>query len=361
MMKKKLRFSVLLLALLLVLTACSGTGPSVPFDDGDCRHIYGEWYDIEALSCLDAGRQIRYCKFCHAEQEQTVQVADDINSRKHDFTDTVVPPSESAGGYTTRVCELCGHRVEMAAPTPPLYELLSGDTTKTDLPTGLGGILLCNTTDRHLAYYSGACSVNAELARRLSVALVVSDALAAEGTTLTASSVMSVSADLLAAIPVGAPTKPGVFYQGASVSLEQTLGLWLSEGCADAGLMLAGFLRLTPAALVTQANARVARLLVNDISFTDLTATADFGTASLYGTAVLLCRALAEPQLAALLARDAAASYVTLAGRTPAVWFASATLRVSAVREGNTTYFLLLCGDGIATGLENGYYNEVLV
>ena len=56
---KKLRLAALMLALVLVLAACAGENPSVPYGEEDCQHVFGYWYDVETVTCLDAGKQIR--------------------------------------------------------------------------------------------------------------------------------------------------------------------------------------------------------------------------------------------------------------------------------------------------------------
>ena len=62
---------ILMLALLLLcLCACSGAGETVDYDTAH-EHVYGFWY--EAHTEDGVRRQVRYCKICHAAQEQTVQ------------------------------------------------------------------------------------------------------------------------------------------------------------------------------------------------------------------------------------------------------------------------------------------------
>lgn len=354
---KKLRLAALMLALVLVLAACAGENPSVPYGEEDCRHVFGYWYDVETVTCLDAGKQIRYCKICREPQEQTVAVATDINQRNHAFSDTVVPPTEGAGGYTTRVCTLCDHRIENADPTPPLYALIADSDTDTTLPTGLSGVLFSDTVTHRLAKHAPT-AVYPAFARRLATALVIADELSRQNTALMPLATLTVTADLLADVPTGAATSVNVFYVGATVTLEQTLGLWLATGGADAALVLAAFMDMTHAQLATAATARAEKLGLTDTAFTSLLAPTDFGTASLYDTGVLLCRALDEEILANALSSIASGSFIKIDGKTPAVWLASATLRISALRDGESVRFLLLAGDGIENGAESRFFTE---
>lgn len=353
---KRTRLAALCLALVLVFAACAVENPSVPYDKGECQHVWGYWYDIEAVTCLAAGKQIRYCKLCRASQEQTLEVAIDINHRNHAFSDTVTPPTEATGGYTTRVCTLCLHRVENADPTPPLYALQADETTVTVPPTGVAGVLFSDTVTHRLAYHA-PLAVQSEFARRLAVALVVTDELARKSTVLMPFATMTVTVELLAAIPAGAVTSPYVFYAGAGVSLEQTLWQWLFTGGADAALVLAEFLNMTPTQLNDAAVARTAVLGLTDTTFTSLIAPTDFGASTLHDTGTLLCRALAEETLAGILS-SIAASAPKIHQKTPVVWMASAALRISALREGDTVRFLLLAGEGIAYGAENSFFAD---
>ena len=342
---KKLRLAALLLASVLLLAACAVENPSVPYDKGDCQHVFGYWYDIETVTCLAAGKQIRYCKLCRATQEQTVEVATEINDRNHAFFDTVVPPTEATGGYMTRVCTLCGHRVEKADPTPPLYALFADEQTVTAAPDGVAGVLLSDTVTRRLAYHA-PLAVHAELARRLAVALTVTDRLSGEGLTL-ASTVT---------VEINGVVSPNVFYVGNVVTLEQTLRRWLTTGGSDAVTVLMQFLGADADQLLSMVDARLQKLGLENTHIEDLVATDHFGSTTLYDTAVLLCRGLAEESIATALSAAANTADVTIMGKTPVVWFSAATLRVSALREGETVRFLLLAGDSIANGAESDFF-----
>ena len=190
----------------------------------------------------------------------------------------------------------------------------------------------------------------------MAAALVVTDALAREGAGLSPAATLTVSAELLAVVPQYAATSSNVFYAGAVVTLEQTLGLWLSTGGADAALMLSAFLGITPAAYAAATTARAAALGLTDTEITSIIAPTDFGASTLYDTAVLLCRALDEALLEALLASIAGGAFIKIDGKTPVVWLASANLRMSAIAEGDCVRFLLLAGEGIANGAEADFF-----
>lgn len=355
-MKKRILAAALsALMLLPLLSACTGENPTVPYAGDGCQHVWGLWYDVESVTCLAAGKQIRYCKLCRTPQEQTVEVPLDIAERKHSFSDTVVAPTEAAGGYTTRECILCGHRVERFNPCPALYELVADEATVSTCPAAYSGVLLTDTKTHRLAQHAPT-AVHPAFARRLAAALVVTDELAREGAGLSPAATLTVSAELLAGVPQYAATSSNVFYAGAVVTLEQTLGLWLSTGGADAALMLSAFLGITPAAYAAATTARAAALGLTDTEITSIIAPTDFGASTLYDTAVLLCRALDEALLEALLASIAGGAFIKIDGKTPVVWLASANLRMSAIAEGDCVRFLLLAGEGIANGAEADFF-----
>ena len=115
------RLAAVFLLLALLLASCAAGNPAVAYDAGECEHSHGAWYDITTLTCKAEGKQIRYCKICRESEERVLPVAEDEARRAHSFSDTVVPPTEAEGGYTSRECTLCGYTVDRADPTPPLY------------------------------------------------------------------------------------------------------------------------------------------------------------------------------------------------------------------------------------------------
>ena len=102
---------------------------------------------------------------------------------------------------------------------------------------------------------------------------------------------------------------------------------------------------------------RVAALGLTDTAFTSVVAPTAFGASTLYDTAVLLCRVLNEAVLADILASIASSAFIKINGKTPAVWLASANLRISALAEGESLRFLLLAGEGIANGTEAEFFS----
>ena len=61
-MRKRL-FCLLLAALLLLASACAGTGADTPYETAH-EHVYGFWYDRAE------GGRVRYCKICFAQQTE---------------------------------------------------------------------------------------------------------------------------------------------------------------------------------------------------------------------------------------------------------------------------------------------------
>lgn len=354
---RRIDLAALCLAVVLVFAACAAENPSVPYSKGECEHVFGYWYDVSAVTCLDVGQQIRYCKLCQTAEEQTIDVASDIEERKHSFIDTVTPPTEASGGYTTRVCTLCEYRKDRIDPTPALYELVSDEATLTALPTGLSGVLLSDTVTHRLARYAPT-GVHPEIARLLAAALVVTDELSRKSTILMPFATLTVTDELLADIPAGAAVSPRSFYAGAVVTLEQTLGLWITTGGADAALVLAEFLGITHEQFAAAATQRAENLGLVDTAFTSLIAPDDFGTSSLYDTATLLCRALDEELITEPLLLLAQFSFVKIGEKQPVVWLTGKNLRVSAIREGESIRFLLLAGENMPNGIEAELFAE---
>jgi len=99
-MKKRI-FALLCAVLVLLLTACGGTGDPVLYVDESHEHVYGFWYDVKPLTCVSEGEQIRYCKICLAEERQTLPISADVAARNHHIKDG----SCTECGYTSPVSE----------------------------------------------------------------------------------------------------------------------------------------------------------------------------------------------------------------------------------------------------------------
>ncbi|MBR3863028.1 MAG: hypothetical protein IKM42_05165, partial [Clostridia bacterium] len=184
---RKLRCMTLMLLFSLMLVACGGEGTTYLYDAGTHTHVYGNRYDVTPVTCVCEGTQIRYCKICHAAVTDTVAVPEDIAARAHAFSDTVVAPTEADEGYTKRSCTLCEYVIERTDVIPARYALLTDAATKTEAPTGVQGILMSDTATHMLSYSVGADGVvSPEIARRLAVALAITEAIEQQAPALTA-------------------------------------------------------------------------------------------------------------------------------------------------------------------------------
>ncbi len=75
-------------------------------------HDFGQWYEVTAAACGTPGREQHDCSRCdHYEQQETAALA-------HSYTDTVTPPTCTEQGYTTHVCDKCGHSYRDAQTEP---------------------------------------------------------------------------------------------------------------------------------------------------------------------------------------------------------------------------------------------------
>ena len=349
-MRKCRMLAVLLLAVLL-LCACDATGDPVPYTDEDHKHIYGHWYDVVPVSCVQAGTQVRYCKLCHAEQTGSVQIPEDREKQLHDFSDTVIPPTEKDWGYTTRVCKSCSYAVSSAFPIAPLYALLTEDTTCTTPPDGVEELLLSHTKTHTVSHLTGRdTEINAELLRRLAVAIPLVERMTAEGESITLDTALAVTQTMLE----GTSSATEGIYVGATVTARQLLGLFLDSGGADALSCLVALTGETKSDFSDTVTARSALLGVT-LSYEDLADAATFEGVTLYDTAVLIAKALDMEPLRALLSENTN-PHLTLSGVRPVLYFTAARLRVSAIPQGDGYAFLLLCGERLDGALENTLY-----
>jgi hypothetical protein len=72
-------------------------------------HIYGEAVNenVVAATCESNGSydEVIYCSVCDAELSRVQKT---VNALGHDYVETVVPPTETEGGYTLHECSRCG-------------------------------------------------------------------------------------------------------------------------------------------------------------------------------------------------------------------------------------------------------------
>ena len=343
---RKLRCITLILLFSLVFVACGGEGTTYLYDAGTHTHVYGNRYDVTPVTCVCEGTQIRYCKICHAAVTDTVAVPEDIAARAHAFSDTVVAPTEADEGYTKRSCTLCEYVIERTDVIPARYALLTDAATKTEAPTGVQGILMSDTATHMLSSSVGADgAVSPEIARRLAVALAITEAMEQQAATFTADTpIMLVSG-------VGA---------GNSYTVRELLYEWIASGDADIARGFAMALDGSEAAFAARVAARLLKLGVAEHVTVDPFAPEAQGAATLYATGVLLARALDEALLCEAFA-DAVPGLVRIAGKKPALYLSVEGLRISALKNDAGVYcFLLLSGENTPSDLENTLFSAVL-
>lgn len=359
----KKRIGLLLLAVLLLtllLSSCQGDGDSVPYDSSDHTHVFGYWYDTVPVTCQSAGEHKRFCKICRAEEYEVVPVPEDKAAQNHRFSDTVVEPTEAEWGYTTRVCEDCAYVVEKANMRPPLYALLEGASTITAAQTGVDALLLSDTQTHTVWHLVGKDSVvNGDLARRFALSIVVVEALGDGAGQLNKSTPYVVRDAALSSVDTAGRQNSDLIYVGATLTVEQLLGLWLLNGGTDAAACLSDAVGESAATVLSKVNARVGQLGLTT-AFSSLVASEGYGNTTLYDTAVLFARVLDEPLLVSLLTANTN-PYLTVCGVKPVAYLKTATLRLSAIptEEKGEYQFLLLAGTGIAGNTEEVLYKEI--
>ncbi|MBE6595665.1 MAG: hypothetical protein E7644_07695 [Ruminococcaceae bacterium] len=337
---RKTRFLWLVPALLLLLSSCGRAAPIVERYDGTHQHTYGACYTVQAVTCLEPGAVVRYCGICRKPEVTQVPVAPDEADRNHDFSHTVVPPTEAEWGYTVKRCNACGYTVDRADKTPPLYALLTDAATSTALPQGVTAALRADSKS-HLLQLSAAAdtAVDAEIARRLGVALAVTALMEEEGSVLTADTAVAVVTGGLA---------------GRTYTLRQLITAFIKTGSEDTALALADACGETAADFSLRVQRRIERLGLQNSAEIHPVLGAKPQKATLYGTAVLLVRALDTPLIATALA-EAVPDLSQVAGQKPAVYLtdAAGTLRVTALQRADGTYdCLLLYGALLPTDAE---------
>lgn len=343
---RKLRCITLMLLFSLVLVACGGEGTAYLYDTGTHTHVYGNRYDVTPVTCVCEGTQIRYCKICHQSVTDTVAVPEDIAARAHAFSDTVVAPTEADEGYTKRSCTLCEYVIERTDVIPARYALLTDAATKTEAPTGVQGILMSDTATHLLSYsVGGEGAVAPTIARRLAVALAVTEVLAQQNTAFTADT------PVLLVSGVGA---------GNSYTVRELLYEWVASGDTDVARGFAMALDGSEAAFAVRIEARLEKLgVLSSVTFDPFSADAP-GAATLYATGVLLARALDEPLLCEAFS-NAVPGLVRIAGKKPALYLSAEGLRISALKiDEGELHFLLLNGENAPSDLENTLFSAVL-
>ena len=340
---RKLRCMTLILLFSLVLVACGGEGTTYLYDAGTHTHVYGNRYDVTPVTCVCEGTQIRYCKICHAAVTDTVAVPEDIAARAHVFSDTVVAPTEADEGYTKRSCTLCEYVIERTDVIPARYALLTDAATKTEAPMGAQGVLMTDTATHLLSYsVGGEMAVSAEIARRLAVALVITEAIEQQ--------VSSFAADT----PITLISGVGA---GNSYTVRELLYEWIASGDADVARGFAMALDGSEAAFTARVVARLEKLGVLAYVGVDPFSADTQGTATLYATGVLLARALDEPLVCEAFL-NAVPGLVRIAGQKPALYLVVDGVRISALKNDAGVYcFLLLGGENTPSDLENTLFS----
>ena len=315
--------TALLLALVFLLCACATRSGVLSYTE-EHTHVYGHWYDTTPVTCQEAGARVRYCKICHAEQSMTVKVPEDDAKRAHPYEDIRVEPTEKDSGSFSRICSLCGRTDEQAGYViPPLYALLTDESTDTEPRDGVIAALLSDTATHTVpVLIHGDAIIDATFAQRLSVAFVALEYVGADADTV-------------------------------SQELKNALGLWLRDGNLNALASICAQLNVDEMQLVSMVNDRMALLGAN-FNTTSLRDTTTFSGVTLYSTAVLLARAFDEPLLRELFAKNA--EFYSIGGETPALYFAENGVRISALQREERYVFLLLTGESLETDLELSFY-----
>lgn len=336
---RNLKFLWLVALLALLLSSCDKPGEEKGYE-ADHEHSYGVAYTVRSVTCLEAGSQVRYCGICHKEESVVVAVADDVDQRAHDFSYTVVPPTESAWGYTVKLCRACGYTVDRCDEIPPLYLLATNDETVTVVPHGLSAAMWVESGTKLLPLAAAVdTAVDADIARRLGVALAVTELVEAG----------ELSADAPVQVLNGG-------LAGRTYTLRQLIAAFVKTGSEDAAHALADACGESMADFTLRVRQRMARLgLQNSTEIYPVVGVNPQKT-TLYDTAVLLVRALDTPVIAAALA-EVVPDLSQIAGQTPSVYLTDAAggLRVTALAQVDGTYrCLLLCGASLPDGAEEG-------
>ncbi len=322
---RTVKVTALLLALLFLLCAC-GARDGVHAYTEEHTHVYGHWYDATPATCQTSGVRVRYCKICHVQQSMTVKVPEDDAKKAHPYQDIRIEPTEKDSGSFSRVCTLCGRVDEGAGYViPPLYALITDESTDTAARDDVTAALLSDTATHTVPVLIGdkAMTIDATFAQRLSVAFTALEYLGADSATV-------------------------------SQEMRNALGRWLRDGNVEALLAICAQLDEEETQFLHTVNARM-ELLGAGFSTTSLRDATAFSGVTLYGTAVLLARALDEPVLCELFGMNVD-PYVSIGSEKPALYFEASGVRVSALAREERYVFLVLCGASLAEGLEASFY-----
>ena len=331
-----LKIMSLCLMMLVLFTSCGASQTAYSYPAGEHTHVFGNRYDVVNADCVTAGQEVRYCKICHLCVTDTVAIPTDIAARRHDFSATVVPPTESTEGYTVLECTLCDYVVERTEVIAPLFALKTDeDLTVRTAPSGVRALLMADTVDLVLRYdVGGQTVVDATLARRLAVMLTVTEELEREDAMWSADTVITLTGAL-----------------SGSYSVRTLLRAWLREGDASVARAFAEAFSESDGAFAVRVNERLRRLGVLDEVSANVFGTGE-SVATLRASAIMLARALATPLLVDIIS-DEVPPLLQVAGRTPIAFFEYATLRVVVIPAETGYRFLLLDGEEIEVGLEN--------
>lgn len=335
-----LKIICFLLTLLVLFTACNTAQAIYLYPVGEHAHVFGNRYRVVSASCVTVGQELRYCKICHFVVTDSVEIPVDETKRLHDFTVTVVPPTEAEEGYTMLECTLCDYVVERTDVKPPLFALKRDDgVTVTAAPSGVGAILMADTDDLLLHYdVGGQTAVDATFSRRLAVMLTVTEELEREEATLTPDTVVTLTGAI-----------------SGSYTIRNLLKAWLQGGDASVADAFVEIFDRSRDDFAARVDDRLQRLGV--LSEVRSGVFDGAPTATLRATAVMLARALATPLLVELLSGEVP-PLAQVAGRTPTAFLDCGTLRAVVV-SGETGYrFLLLAGDEVPFGIENELLND---
>ena len=333
---KALKMMSLLLIMLVLFTSCSAAQTLYLYPSNEHTHVFGNRYAVVSADCVTEGQEVRYCKICHLCVMDTVSIPMDITTRFHDFSATVVPPTESTEGYTVLECRLCDYVVEKTDVIAPLFALKTKDgVTLQTAPSGVDALLMTSTDDLVLRYdVGGQTVVDATLARRLAVMLTITEEMEREGSDWSSDTVIALTGAL-----------------SGSFSLRTLLRAWLREGDVSVARAFAEAFGESEGAFVARVNERLQRLGVLGEVGANVFGTGE-STATLRASAIMLARALATPLLVELFS-DEVPLLLQVAGRTPTAFFDYTTLRVVVIPDDTGHRFLLLAGDTVAAGIEN--------
>ena len=66
------------------------------------KHVWSDWETIIEPTCK-VGMQRRICTICQKAEDKIISA-----TGIHRYTQTIIPPTETARGYTLHICDICG-------------------------------------------------------------------------------------------------------------------------------------------------------------------------------------------------------------------------------------------------------------